>query len=39
MPALALLGLLLAGCASETRPSEPIDDSLYQATVEVKGMH
>jgi hypothetical protein len=38
MPSLVLLGLVLAGCASQHEASTPIDPELHQATVEVKGM-
>jgi hypothetical protein len=42
IPPLALLGLMLAGCAGDNGPSTPgdqVDASLHQATVEVEGMH
>ncbi len=45
MPSLAVLGLVLAGCAGQPGPdkeTDPVDttsvSSLHQATIEVKGM-
>jgi hypothetical protein len=45
-PSLALLGLVLLGCAGKddtSKPASPADDqavtSPHQATVEVEGMH
>src|SRR5262245_27769478 len=35
---LVLVGVMLAGCASDPNASKPIDPSLAQVTIEVNGM-